>query len=84
MFTPASYKTSPAPVNQETQVRFQFGGSYPFRPAQKLSPKTKSDKTAIHALKAVGSLPHYPFEDPCIVIAKSQVVIQGREAMRLA
>jgi hypothetical protein len=32
-------------------------------------------------LEAVGGLPEHPFDDPEIVVAETEVVIQGRKAM---
>jgi hypothetical protein len=44
----------------------------------------KSSEAAGHTLKSMGSLLQGPLDDPGIVVAETQVMIQGREAMGLA
>ena len=41
-------------------------------------------KAAAHTLESVASLLQNPLDDPRIVVAETQVMIQGREAMGLA
>lgn len=45
---------------------------------------TKLNKAAAHSLESMGSLFENPLNDPSIVVAETEVMIQGREAVGLA